>query len=422
MDIARPDQKRKRQRRRIIYGLIGFIALAAITVGLQRLEPAAPSVDKNTITFGNVERGLLLRKVRGNGRLVPEEIRWIPAANAGRIEEILALVGEEVKADRVLLVLSNPELSQSAFEAGWSLKAAEAQLEKLRVDLDSQKLTQEATVARAQADWNRAKLDAEVNEQLAKDGLVPPIELKKSKANAEELDNLCRIERERLKISALAAKAQLAVQEATVAQLRAQLDLKKQQVALLKVRAGFDGVLQKLGDQSMLQIGQQVAAGANLARVANPKRLKAEIKIAETQIRDVTFGQVATIDMRNNAVVTGKVTRIDPAAENGTFTVDVALEGDLPRGARPDLSVDGQIELERLPDVVYVGRPVNGQADSTVGLFKVVENGKAAVRVSVKLGRTDVNYIEVVQGLQPGEQIVVSDMSQFDLHDRVRLN
>jgi HlyD family secretion protein len=421
MDIARPDQKRKRRRRQIIYAVSGLMALALVTMGLQRLEPALPTVEKNSIVFSTVERGLFLRKVQGNGSLVPEEIRWIPAANPGRVEQIMVLVGSAVTSNTVLVVLSNPELEQSAFEAEWSVKGAEAQLANLRVTLESQKLTQQAVTASAQANYNRAKLDAEVNEELAKNGLVPALTLKQSKANAEEMAKLNEIEQQRLKISADSAVAQLAVQQAHVEQLRAQLELKRRHVESLKVRAGIDGVLQKLGDQTPLQRGQQIGAGANLARVANPAKLKAELKIAETQVKDIEFGQVALIDTRNG-VIPGKVVRIDPSAQNGTFTIDVALEGPLPKGARPDLTVDGTVELERLEDTVFVGRPVNGQSESTVGLFKVVEGGREAVRVPVKLGKTSVSYTEVVEGLQPGDQVIQSDMSNWDGFSRVRIN
>lgn len=421
MDIARPDQKKKKRRRQILYAVSGLVFLALVTMGLQRLEPAAPNVEKNALIFGIVERGQMLRQVRGNGSLVPEEIRWIPAANPGRVEQILVLVGSAVKSNTVLVVLSNPELEQEAFEAEWSLKAAEAQQANLRVTLESQRLTQQAAAATAQANYNRAKLEAEVNEELAKSGLVPMLTLKQSRANVEELVKLSEIEHQRLKISADSAAAQLAVQQAQVEQMRAQLHLKHRQVDLLKVRAGLDGVLQKLGDQTPLQVGQQIGAGANIARVANPSKLKAEIKIAETQAKDVELGQVATVDTRNG-MIAGKVVRIDPAAQNGTITIDVALEGRLPKGARPDLTVDGTVELERLDDVVHVGRPINGQSESTVGLFKVVEGGRGAVRVPVKLGRTSVSDIEVIEGLQPGDQVIVSDMSNWDGHDRVRLN
>jgi HlyD family secretion protein len=363
----------------------------------------------------------MLRQVRGNGTLLPEDIRWIPTISAGRVERILVLPGAAVKAESVLVELSNPELEQAVFEAESQAKAAKAEMANLRVQLESQKLTQRATVATAQANCTVAKLDFEVSEELGKSGLVAALTVKQAKVKAEQLATLLAIEEDRLKMSTEAAKAQIAEQEEKMAQLDALLELKRRQVEALRVRAGMDGVLQRLGDStSSLQIGQQLSPGALVARVANPAKLKAAIKIAETQARDVQLDQPVEIDTRNG-FIPGHVIRIDPAVENGTVTVDVALDAPLPRGARPDLSVDGTIQLERLQDVVYMGRPVQAQPDSTVGLFKIVDNGKAAVRVAVKLGRCSVNAVEIVEGLQVGEQVVMSDMSQWDALDRVRL-
>jgi HlyD family secretion protein len=340
--------------------------------------------------------------------------------NQGRIENILVLPGAAVKADTVLVELSNPEVEQAAFDASWQLKAAEAELANLRVQLEGQRLTQKAAATVAQANYTSAKLDAEVNENLAKDGLVPAITLKQALAKAEELKKISEVEDERYRIVADATEAQLAVQRAKVEQLRAQLELKQHQVDALKVRAGLDGVLQQLGDTATLQRGQQLMAGANVARVANPAKLKAEIRVAETQAKDVFIGQIATIDTRNG-VIKGHVVRSDPGAQNGTVTVDVALDGPLPRGARPNLSVDGTIEIERLDDAVYVGRPVQGQPDSTIGLFKLVDAGKHAVRVPVKLGATSVSSVVIKDGLEVGDQVILSDMSAYDAHERVRL-
>jgi HlyD family secretion protein len=420
VDIPRPDVARKRRRKRLLQASLGLIALAAVTVGLSRLEPAAPSVDKSQIWPDTVKRGEMLRQVRGNGTLVPEEILWIPTINQGRVQRICVLPGAAVKADTVLLELTNPEVEQAAFEAEWLLKGAEAEAANLRVQLATQRLNYQAAVASAQAAHNNARLDLEVNEELAESGLVPALTLKQSRARAEELAKLLEIEMERLTISADAANSQLAVQSAKVEQLRAQLQLRRNQVDSLKIRAGIDGVLQKLGDTTTLQVGQQLPGGANVARVANPARLKAEIKIYETQAKDVQLDQLAMIDTRNG-VILGHVTRIDPAVQGGTVTVDVALEGPLPRGARPDLSVEGTIELERLDNVLHVGKPVLGNAESTVGLFKLSENGKAAVRVPVQLGRSSVSTIEIISGLELGDQVILSDMSQWDAYDRVRL-
>ncbi len=422
MDIPRPDQARKKQRRRVALFLVGLSAITLITVGLARLKPAAPPVERGSLLFDTVKRGQLLRQVRGNGTLVPQEIRWIPTINQGRVERILILPGARVTKDTVLVELSNPDVTQAAFDAEALVKSAEADLANLRVQLDSQKLTQRSVVATARANFSSAKLDLEVNEELTKSGLVPAITFRQSKAKAEEMSSLLAIEEERLKISADAAAAQIAAQETKLAQLRGQMELKRRQVEALKICPGVDGVLQRLGDlTSQLQEGQQLPAGALVARVAEPERLKAAIKIAETQAKDVQLDQVAEIDTRNG-IIPGHVIRVDPAVENGTVTVDVALDAPLPKGARPDLSVDGTIELERLQDVLYVGRPVQGQPESQVSLFKVIEGGRAATRIQVKLGRSSVGAIEIIQGLNSGDQIILSDMSQWDAFERVRLN
>jgi HlyD family secretion protein len=416
--------KRQRQVRRwwLAGGLV--VAVAVVTLGLSRLQPAAPSVEKSGLFMDTVKRGEMLREVRGNGTLVPEDIRWISTVNAGRVGQILVQPGERVGSNTVLVELSNPEVEQAAFDAEWALKAAEATTANLRVQLDSQKLTQESTVATAEANYSTAQLDFDVNEDLAKNGLVPALILKESKGKADELSKLFQIEKKRLEIGDDAAKAQLAAQDATVSQLRAQLELKRHLVGALKVRAGMDGILQRYGaltESTPFQEGQQLAAGTIVARVANQTKLKAVVKIPETLVRDIAYNQLAQIDTRNG-VVPGHVVRIDPASENGTVTVDVALDGPLPKGARPDLSVDGTIELERLENVLYVGRPVQGQADSKVGLFKVVDAGSAAFRVPVKLGRSSVTTIEILDGLQIGDQVILSDMSQWDTYDRLRLN
>ena len=419
MDIARPDISRKKRRQRIVAVLLTLALLAIITIGLSRLKPALPAVDAPVFT-DTVKRGTMLREVRGNGTLVPVDIRWVPASSAGRIERILVEAGQPVKADTVLIELSDPALEQDAIGAQALLEVEEANLENLRVQVESQRLTQQAAVATAQANYNAARLDAEVNEDLGKSGLAPDLVVKQAKAKAVELRKLFEIETERLEMTPQSAKAQLAAQEAKVKQLRTQYQIKRQQVESLKVRAGIDGIVQRLGDTLPLQAGQQIAAGVNLARISNPVRLKAQIKIAETQTRDIVIGQSASIDTRNG-IIPGHVSRVDPASENGTVTVDVALDGPLPRGARPDLSVDGTIQLDRLEDALFVGRPVNGQAESTTSLFKVIEGGKGAVRVPVKLGRSSVSSIEILDGLRVGDQVILSDMSQYDRHDQVRL-
>lgn len=417
MDIARPHIAAQKRRRRLIYGGAGAAAIILITAGLSRLEPAAPSVERSTVLIDTVKRGPMLRQVRGSGTLVPESIRWIPAVTVGRVERILVLPGTAVKADTILLELSNPELEVTAAEAESAVRAAEAEMKNLNVQLQSQLLTQQAQAASVKSSYHQARLQAEANAELAKDGLIAPLTLKLSQVTAEELGDRTEIEQKRLEISSDAAAAQITVQEARLEQLRATAKLRHQQVEALKVRAGFDGQVQ----QVPVEVGQQIAPGANLARVAEPGRLKAEVRIAETQTRDVEIGQIASIDTRNG-IIPGKVVRIDPASENGTVTVDVALEGQLPRGARPDLTVDGTIELERLDSVLSVGRPAFGQEQTTVGLFKLTPDSGEARRVQVKLGRSSVNTVEIVEGLKEGDQVVLSDMSAWDAFDRVRLN
>jgi HlyD family secretion protein len=363
----------------------------------------------------------MLRAVAGTGTLVPVEIRWVPALTAGRVERILVLPGAAVKADTVLFELSNPELRQAALEAEWQVQAAEAELENLKVKLESERLNQQATAAGFKFDHSQAELEALADQTLATNGLVPQLISNRSRAKADELKNRWNIESKRLEMSAESARAQLAVQQVKVQQCRAQAQLKNQQVQSLKVVAGLNGVLQRLGDKEPLQPGQQLVAGANVARVADASRLKAEVKIPETQARDVQLGQTAVIDTRNG-LAKGRVERIDPAVQNGTVTVDVALEGKLPRGCRPDLTVEGTIELERLDNVLSVGRPVRGEPEAVTGLFKLVNRGRGAVRVNVKLGRSSVNQIEVREGLEAGDQVIISDTSRWDGQDRIRLD
>ena len=417
MDIPRPSFAQQRRRRRVIYVVTGVIAVVLITFGLSRLEPAAPSVERETVVIDVVKRGPMLRQVRGSGTLVPEAIRWIPANTEGRVERIVVLPGAAVTADTVILELSNPEVELSALEADSAVKAAEAEHSNLKVQLKSGLLTQQAQAATVQASYHQATLQAKANEQLAKDGLIADLTLRLSQVTADELSRRTEIEKQRLEIAAEAVTAQLAVQETRLEQFRATARLRRNQVGSLKVRAGVDGVLQVVP----VEVGQSVLPGANLARVAEPGHLKAEVRIGETMARDVLIGQVASIDTRNG-IIPGRVSRIDPSVQNGTVTVDVALEGDLPKGARPDLSVDGTIELERLQEVLNVGRPAFGQEHSMVGLFRLEPGGANAVRVQVKLGRSSVNTIEIVEGLNEGEQVILSDMSAWDAFDRVRLN
>jgi HlyD family secretion protein len=404
----------------MIYSAALLVVIGGTTLGLSKLKPAAPTIERAQVWLGTVERGDMVRQVRGTGVLVAEQALWIPATCAGRVQNILVLPGSAVKADTILVELNNPEVEQAVFSAEWQLKAAEAELANLKVQLQSQHLTQEATVATAHSAARGARLDADVNDTLGTNGLVPEITVRQTRAKAEDAQRLFEIETERLKISAEAATAQQAVQEAKTEQLRAELQLKRRQAESLKVRAGIDGVLQKLGDTVPLQVGQQLAAGAPVARVADPTRLKAEVKIHETQAQDIQLGQVAVVDTRNGTVA-GQVSRIDSAVQNGTVTVDIKLGQPLPKGARPDLSVEGTIELERLDNVIYVGKPVMADANAEVMLFKLT-SAKEAVRARVKLGRSSVTTVEVVQGLQPGDQIILSDMSQWQRHDRIKLN
>ena len=426
MDIARPSQARKRKIQRIAYSVAGLLAILLITLGLSRLRPAAPSVDRGTVVIDTVKRGPLVRQVRGLGTLMPEEIRSIPALTEGRIERIVLQPGAAVKPDSVILELTNPELELTALDAQSQLRAAEAQLAELRVRLESQKLDQEAAAARVQAEHHQARLRADASQELFDKGLVASIDLKVAKVTADELSNRNRIETKRLEIAGEAVTAQLAVQAAQVEQARGTARLRRTQVDQLRVRAGIDGVLQQLGlaadgSSRPLEVGQRVTAGTTLAKVVQPTHLKAVIRIAETQAKDIQLGQTASIDTRNG-IIPGHVARVDPAAQNGTVTVDVALDGALPKGARPELSVDGTIELERLTDVLFMGRPAQGQADSLVGLFRLEAGTTEATRVKVKLGRTSVNAVEIVSGLEVGDQVVLSDTSAWDAHDRIRLN
>jgi HlyD family secretion protein len=421
MDVARPDIARRKKRRRLLLSLVAAVAVAAVTVGLSQLKPAAPTVERSSVWTDTVKRGEMLRQVRGNGSLVPEQIQFVQSETDGRVERILVKPGAQVSADTVLMELSNAELKQAAFDAEYQVKAGEAQLIKLRVQLESERLAQKAVVATLKYEAEQAGFVAEADEKLMKDGLVPNLTARQSRAKATDLQGRVEIEQERLQIAGESAKAQAAAADAELEKARALLALKKRQVAALEVRAGIDGVLQQIGDTQMLQVGQRITPSATLAKIVQPTRLKAEIKIAETQAKDVLIGQVALIDTRNG-IINGHVVRVDPAVVNGTVTVDVKLDGELPRGARPDLSVDGTVELERLEDAIYVGRPVQGQPDSTIGLFKLVDGGAGAVRVQVKLGRTSVSTVEIIQGLQVGDHVILSDMSAWDGHDRVKLN
>jgi HlyD family secretion protein len=417
VDIARsPDVLRKKKIRRTLYGAAALVVIILITVGVSRLKPAAPTVDGSVVWRDTVKRGDMVRQVRGSGTLVPEEIRWIPATTQGRVEKILLRPGAQVRPDTVILELTNPELRQEVMEAQLAYQSAQANYQNRKAELESALLSQQSDVANIEAQYKEAALTLEANEQLYKDGLVSEIVLKQSRSRTDELKNRLSIARKRLDITTVGVKSQLAPQEADVDQRRAAYELRIRQLDDLRVKAGMSGVLQLVP----VEVGAQVSPGANLARVADPTNLKAELRIAETQTKDIQIGQSAEVDTRNG-VVRGRVARIDPASANGTVGVDVILEGALPPGARPDLSVDGTIRLEELRNIVYVGRPAFGQENSTVGLFKMQPDGEA-VRVNVKLGRSSVNTIEIVEGLQPGDVVILSDMSTYDQFERIRVN
>jgi HlyD family secretion protein len=417
MDVARPHSvARNKKIKRIVALVLVLIAAAGVTLGLSRMRPAAPSVDRATVWIDTVKRGEMLRQVRGIGTLVPEEVRWIPATSDGVIEERRVRAGDVVKPDTILLIMSNPDVRQRSTDAELQLKGAEADLASLRATLQNELLSQEATEANTEAEYNKAKLDYDANLELAKDGLIADVILRKSQVTAQELAAKIETEKKKMEGMAKSVDARIGAQQAKVDQLRVVYELRRKQLEELSVRAGVAGVVQ----QVPVEAGMRVAPGTILAKVAEPGRLKAELQIAETQVKDVIPGQVASIDTRNG-IIPGQVIRIDPAAVNGTVKVDVQLNGEYPRGARPDLSVDGTIDIERLANVLYVGRPAYGQAESTVGIFKLMANGEAN-RVQVKLGRSSVNQIEILEGLRESDQVILSDMSTWDSYDRVRLN
>ncbi|HZQ19084.1 MAG TPA: HlyD family efflux transporter periplasmic adaptor subunit [Terriglobales bacterium] len=419
MDIARPEFKRQKRRRQIMWSAAGIIVLAGVTIGVSRLKPAAPEVERSTIWTDTVKRGDMLRQVRGLGSLIPspEFIRQIPAETDATVVRILKLPGSEVKPDTILLEMNNPQLEQETVDAKLQLKAAEAAYQSLRVTLQSQLMDQKAGAATVSSDYTQAKMQSDIDKALFDLGVISGLAYKDSKSKADELTTRNNIENERLDINEKAIVTQMAEQQAKVDQMRALADLKQKQLDELKVRAGIVGVLTELP----LQVGQHVTPGTELAKVVQPNHLLAELKIPETQARDVQIGQPATVDT-HNGTVDGSVMRVDPAVQNGTVTVDVKLTGDLPRGARPDLSVDGTIDLEKLNNVLYVGRPAFGQEDSTISLFKLDADGKGAVRVPVKVGRASVNSIQILEGLHDGDTVILSDMSREDNTDRIRLD
>ena len=416
-DIKREGVAKKKRIRMAVYVVLTLGLVAVATWRIYKLEPAAPSVERATVWVDAVKRGPMLRDVKGTGTLVPEEILWIPAASDGQVTKVMAKSGEKVRPDSILVVMTNPDMELAANDLDWQVKQAEANFADLKVRLESQRLDQQSVVASVASDMNQAGLTKDKDEALLKMQLKSELEVKLSVAKWQELVNKHEIEQKRLDIMTESTRAQLDAQNVQIEKLKAQAQLNKQKVSDLTIRAGTDGVLQEM----TLQVGQRVHPGDVLAKVAQPWKLKAEIKIAETQAKDILLGQAAEIDTRNG-IIPAHVTRIDPNVVNGTRTVDCKLDGPLPAGAVPDLSVDGTVEIERLTDVVYVGRPVFGQPNSSVSLFRLDGDGKGAARVTVKLGRASVNSIEVVDGLRVGDQVILSDMSAQDQNPRIRLN
>ena len=417
MDIKRPPKSKIKKR--VKTGLlvaIGLLAVGAVTFGLAKLKPAAPTLERSTAVIDTVKRGQMLREVRGIGTLVPQLTRWVPAPADGRVERILVQPGVEVGANTVIFELSNPQMEQQAMDADYQLKAAQADLENLRVRLQSEGLTQQSAIASIKAEYSQAKMQLDTDEVLGKQGLVPGILLKVARVRVQDLADRLKVEQERLAMGQKGIKAQVNAQNSRIQQLQALAKLKREQANALKVMAGTNGVLQQVS----VQVGQQVSPGFNMARVADPASLKAELKIPETQIKDVRIGQRVAVDTRNG-IIEGQVSRIDPAAREGTFTVDAELTGPLPASARPDLSVDGTIELEKLTNVLYVGRPAFGQGQQTVGLFRLSPDGQEAVRTQVQLGRSSVSTIEIVSGLNEGDKVILSDTSSMDNYKEIRI-
>jgi len=418
MDIARPEFKLQKRRRQIVLFAVGAVLVVAVSIGVMRLKPAAPSVERGTVWTDVVKRGSMLRQVRGPGSLMPvqEAVRQIPAETEATVVRIRVLPGTQVQADTVLLDMSNSQVEQAAVDAQLQLKAVEAEYQSLRVGLDSNLMTQKAGAATVNADYSQAQRQADTDKALYELGVISGLAYKSSKEKADELTTRNDLEGQRLAINKKAIETQLAQEQAKVDQARTLASLKQKQRDALRVRAGISGVLVDLP----MQVGQHVQPGTMLAKVVQPEHLMAALKIAETQARDVQFGEPASVDT-HNGVISGTVMRVDPAVQNGTVTVDVKLTGELPKGARPDLSVDGTIDLERLDNVLYVGRPAFGQENSTISLFKLDTDGKEAMRVPVKVGRESVNSIQIFEGLHEGDTVILSDMSRWDKTDRIRL-
>jgi HlyD family secretion protein len=419
MDISRPDLKAKKRKRQALTIAIGVVVLAAVTFLVMRLKPAAPTVDRSVVWTDTVKRGPMIRQVRGLGTLVPREdaIRQIPAQTEATVVRILTLPGSIVRPDTPLVELSDPQATQQALDAELSLREAKADLSNIQVKVQSDLMAQKSAAATVHADYQQAQRQAQTDKSLYGLGVISGLTYNGSQGKADELSTRNKLEEQTVDINEKAIESQLAVQQAKVAQAEGIYELKKQQLDALKVRAGISGVLTSLP----LAVGQHVTMGTMLAEVVQPNQLKAQLKIPETQARDIQLGQPASVDT-HNGIADGTVSRIDPAVVNGTVTVDVKLVGNLPDGARKDLSVDGTIDLERLRDVLYVGRPAFGNEESTISLFRMDQEGKGAVRVPVKVGRASVNAIQVLQGLHEGDTVILSDMSRYDTTDRIRLD
>lgn len=418
MDVARPPEvARQRKRRRIMIGAAAALLVIVTSVALARLKPAAPTVEGGTLWIDSVKRGTMIRQVRGVGVLVPDDIRWITALTDGRVERVLVQPGTAVAVETVLLDLSNPQTEQAALTADLDLRTALAQYQVLKADLARDLLAQRVATATTKADAAQTAMDADANEAMAKNGFIPEIVLRQSKLRAETAAARHKMEEERLANTENTLAVRLEVQQAEVERRRTMAALRRAEATGLRIRAGVAGVLQEVP----VEVGQRIGPGTNLARVVDPTRLKAQLQIAETQVKDVTIGQKAEIDTRNG-ISKGRVVRIDPAARNGTVTVDIVLEDALPRGARPDMSVDGVIELERLDNIMYVGRPAFGQEQAKVSLFRLSSDRSTATLTPVELGRTSVNTIEVIRGLNVGDCVVLSDMSAWDGYNRLRLS
>lgn len=418
MDIPRIGQARKRRIRWTLYGILVLSAVGGISWYIWHLKPAAPSVERSSVWFSTVKRGSMVRAVRGTGTLVPEEIRWVAAQASGRVESRLVQPGAFVRPDTVLIELSNPQLEQEVLTALSDWRSSESNFVDFKVKLEVDELNDEATLYRLQSDYDTAKMKSEAQDSLAKAGLTTELDVRQARVAVDNLANQIVLQKKLHEKNKESIAAQLAIKQREIDKLRAVYELKHTEMEQLKVRAGVAGVLQLIQAEN----GEQIAVGAKVARVANPARLKAELKIMETQAKDVQLGQVASLDLRLNTLVPGHVIRKDPSVKDGTVTVDVSMDGNLPEGAVPDLSVEGTIELERLNDVIYVDRPTQGQEGSVIGLFKLTADGKEANRVQVQIGRVSVSVVEIKSGLVPGDQVILSDMSAYDANDRIRLN